>query len=173
MDAKAIKRLQQLVRLAVDSGASEAEARSAAIIACRMLMQHDVLATLVESPARAPKAPPKAPDPWDDYDQSHNSDDYVQDAYNEEDSFESEPEAPPHEAPAREARAREESKGKDPRRKWRSWLRIDSKFTGRCYWCSGWYVKGDDILWDPSTRSCVCPECREQLEKDRREGRVR
>jgi hypothetical protein len=175
MDAKTLKRLQELVRLAVDSGASEAEARSAAIIACRMLVQHDVFAMLVATPSKAVPSPKarKAPveqgveepwaaesDGWDAY-----AADYDQRAPSAEDEDTFEPEA-------YEERAQEVPKAKDERRKWRGWLRIDSKFPSWCYWCDRRILKNDDILWDPGTRKCVCARCREMFERERREGRV-
>ena len=148
MDAKAIKRLRQLLCLAVDSGAAEAEARTAAMLVCRMLTQHNVLDWLDELQAKAaPTKTPASEDYWDDYDQRE-----------------------PEEHEEQEERAKPAAT--DERKKWRLWLRIDSKFPSRCYWCEEHIEKGEDILWDPGTRKCVCARCREQYHQDKRAGRI-
>ena len=53
---------KNLVRLAIDDGAGEHEARTAALLACRLISQHGLLdGAPSQPPPREPKDPPKGP----------------------------------------------------------------------------------------------------------------
>lgn len=60
---KEVRRANDLVRLAVDPGAAEGEARNAALQACRLIAKHELilLARMPEAPRAAP--PPRAARP--------------------------------------------------------------------------------------------------------------